>query len=234
MNPYVELFRINHWHKNITVILGIVLAVFVLKVNFTSALLANSIIVTALAILISVANYMLNAITDMNSDKKHPTKKFRPLPSKKTKPTTAFILMIIFLIFGLTAAYSLFSTQTTVYLITLFVAALFYNIKPARLKDIPYVDVLSESINNPIRLLIGWSIVSSVFPGVFILFLIWFLACFMMTKKRMEELMEFKARAVRYRKVFKYYTKKTLNAAMAIYILLSLVLIVVILYTGSL
>ena len=31
-----------------------------------------------------------------------------------------------------------------------------YNIPPIRTKDHAYVDVLSESINNPIRFLVGW------------------------------------------------------------------------------
>ena len=37
-----------------------------------------------------------------------------------------------------------------------------YNIPPVRSKDLPYVDVLSEAINNPIRMLAGWFIVTSV------------------------------------------------------------------------
>ena len=40
-----------------------------------------------------------------------------------------------------------------------------YNIPPIRSKDLPYVDVLSESVNNPIRLLLGWFAVDPVdFP----------------------------------------------------------------------
>ena len=40
-----------------------------------------------------------------------------------------------------------------------------YNVEPIRTKDRAYVDVLSESINNPLRFLLGWSaIVSDVLP----------------------------------------------------------------------
>lgn len=35
-----------------------------------------------------------------------------------------------------------------------------YNIKPLRTKDVPYLDVLTESVNNPLRLL-GWYRVTS-------------------------------------------------------------------------
>jgi hypothetical protein len=36
-----------------------------------------------------------------------------------------------------------------------------YNIPPIRSKDVPYIDVLSESINNPLRMLAGWFIAST-------------------------------------------------------------------------
>ncbi len=36
-----------------------------------------------------------------------------------------------------------------------------YNVKPFRTKDIAYLDVLSESINNAIRLLLGWFFVTA-------------------------------------------------------------------------
>ena len=40
-----------------------------------------------------------------------------------------------------------------------------------RTKDIPYLDVLSESINIPIRLMLGWFMVTSVFLPPLILVL---------------------------------------------------------------
>ena len=48
---------------------------------------------------------------------------------------------------------------------------IFYNVPPLRTKDKAYFDVISESINNPIRLLIGWAIVdpTSLPPGSIIL-----------------------------------------------------------------
>jgi hypothetical protein len=35
---------------------------------------------------------------------------------------------------------------------------IFYNVRPMRTKDRAYLDVISESINNPLRLMIGWAI----------------------------------------------------------------------------
>jgi hypothetical protein len=43
--------------------------------------------------------------------------------------------------------------------LALWVMGCVYNIPPVRSKDLPYVDVLSEAVNNPIRMLAGWFIV---------------------------------------------------------------------------
>lgn len=234
MNTYLELLRINHWYKNITVIIGIVFAILIFKPNFNQSILIYSIIITILTCLISSASYSLNAITDINFDKKHPIKRFRPLPSKKVKLQSVFMVMIALIIISLSVSYLLFNLKTTVFLFLLFVAALFYNVKPIRLKDFPYIDVLSESLNNPIRFLIGWSIITDTLPGVLILLLIWVSACFLMTKKRLDELIQFKQKTFRYRNVFKYYSMKTLNITMILYILMSLILIIIIINTGVL
>ena len=37
-----------------------------------------------------------------------------------------------------------------------------YNVKPLRSKDLPIFDVLSESVNNPIRFLIGWYLMNNI------------------------------------------------------------------------
>jgi decaprenyl-phosphate phosphoribosyltransferase len=40
--------------------------------------------------------------------------------------------------------------------LSLWIMGCIYNIPPVRSKDKPYFDVLSESVNNPIRLMLGW------------------------------------------------------------------------------
>jgi len=46
-----------------------------------------------------------------------------------------------------------------------------YNIPPIRTKKKVYLDVISESINNPIRLVLGWFIITSaIYPPSSLLF----------------------------------------------------------------
>ena len=53
------------------------------------------------------------------------------------------------------------SKQLFVSILALWVMGCLYNIPPLRTKDVPYLDVLSESINNPIRFCVGWYIVTA-------------------------------------------------------------------------
>ena len=65
---------------------------------------------------------------------------------------------------------------------------LIYNVPPIRAKEIPYIDVLCESINNPIRLFLGWSAISTIIaPPTSLLICYWFGGAFLMSMKRYSE-----------------------------------------------
>ena len=63
-----------------------------------------------------------------------------------------------------------------------------YNVRPIRSKDRIYLDVLSESINNPLRLLLGWSaVLAGMLPPSSILMAYWMGGAFLMAVKRYAE-----------------------------------------------
>jgi 4-hydroxybenzoate polyprenyltransferase len=104
-----------------------------------------------------------------------------------------------------------------------------YNVKPIRTKDIPYIDVLSESINNAIRLLIGWLVVEAdVLPPASIIFGYWMGGAFLMGIKRFAEfrMINDHQLAGRYRLSFKFYSERTLLVSSFFYAMLS------VLFTG--
>ncbi len=95
-----------------------------------------------------------------------------------------------------------------------------YNFPPIRTKDVPYLDVLTESINNPLRMLLGWYAVTSVLvPPVSLLVAYWMIGCYFMGLKRFSELNEIGDRAVAgaYRKSFKKYTPELLLVSVVFY-----------------
>ena len=107
---------------------------------------------------------MINEWLDAEFDKYHPTKKFRPVVSQNMKFSLVMAEYVICIVIGL----ALSLPVNIPFLLTeiwLLVMGVLYNVKPIRTKDIVYLDVLSESINNMIRLLLGWFIVcDNIYP----------------------------------------------------------------------
>lgn len=229
MKDLYSLLRINHWFKNLFLCLGVMLASLQHGIEFSPELFLKTIIAFLLASMVSSANYIINQITDKEFDAEHPDKKLRPLPSKRVSLKTANFLIIVLLAVSLPAAHLLFSEIFFVSLSILFLAGIFYNIRPIRLKDIPYIDVLAESFNNPIRFIMGWFVVISTAPSLFVLLFTWSLGAFFMTAKRYDEFSFYGKNLVLYRHTFKIYTLKKLEYLMYLYQLFTLIFLGVVL-----
>jgi 4-hydroxybenzoate polyprenyltransferase len=88
-----------------------------------------------------------------------------------------------------------------------------YNVPPLRSKEQPYVDVLSESVNNPLRLWAGWAATgSTMLPPLSLVLSYWMLGAFFMAVKRLAEYRQIgdPARASRYRRSFAFYNSERL------------------------
>lgn len=104
--------------------------------------------------------------------------------------------------------------------IWLWIMGILYNVKPFRTKDVPFLDVLTESVNNAIRLLIGWFIVTAdYYPPVSLLVGYWFAGAFLMAMKRFSEyrMINDSELSGKYRKSFQYYTEKSLLISSFLY-----------------
>ena len=122
------------------------------------------------------------------------------------------MLAVLSVFFGLAAG-----PLTAVAACTLLVCGIIYNVPPIRTKDVPFVDVLSEFVNNPIRLVFGWSMVDQgALPPGSVLLAYWMGGAFLMAIKRMAEYRDIsKAFSVanlhlRYRRSFQFYTEQRL------------------------
>ena len=211
LKKLLKIARIDHWGKNVFVLPGIVLAAFFLKGE------ANVIIIKCvLAILATCftasANYIINEYLDRNFDKYHPTKKFRTLVLEEIKLRYILLDYFIFGLLGLGLAF--YVSKYVLYMcLWLLVMGIIYNVQPIRAKDIAVFDVLVESVNNIIRLLIGWFAVTSRFiPPSSVILGYWMIGAFLMNTKRYAEYMQIadKSTAELYRKSFKYYNERRL------------------------
>ena len=216
---HVEIARPDYWFKNVFVIPGIVIALgTVTGVDF-GHLAVRIIVGLAATCLIASSNYTLNEILDAPTDVHHPVKRNRAVPSGRVRPGAAYVQWILLFAAGMALALSL-GIPFTLSLLALWVMGIVYNVPPMRAKDQPYVDVLSEAINNPLRMLAGWFIVTSATLAPSSLLLsYWMIGCYFMALKRYAELMSLEDRtaAGAYRLSFSYYTPERLIVAIMFY-----------------
>jgi decaprenyl-phosphate phosphoribosyltransferase len=95
-----------------------------------------------------------------------------------------------------------------------------YNIPPLRSKDLPYIDVLSEAINNPLRMVAGWYIAgTTAIPPASLLLSYWMIGCYFMAMKRFAEyrMIDDPLRAAAYRRSFAFYTEDRLMVSIMFY-----------------
>ncbi len=219
VRSHISIARPDHWFKNVFVLPGAITAYGLDPANVESGLFSRFLIGMASVCLIASSNYTLNEILDAKSDLAHPRKKMRPIPSGAILPGPAYVQWII-LCFAVMTFARYVSPWFTLTMATLWIMGLIYNVNPVRTKDVPYLDVLSEAINNPIRMLAGWFIVdnTTVAPGSMLLSY-WMIGCFFMAVKRLAEFNSLAdpLKAAEYRKSFKYYTQERLLVSIMFY-----------------
>lgn len=219
MKSYIKIARPDHWIKNLFIVPGIAISFLLTGMPETLQLIFNFVAGFIATCFIASANYVINEWLDAEFDKYHPTKKNRPVVAEDLKFSIVMIEYIILTVLGL--AVSMAVNRYFLYMeIWLWVMGILYNVKPARTKDVPFLDVISESVNNMIRLLLGWFIVSdSQIPPVSILFGYWMAGAFLMGIKRFAEyrMINNPELAGKYRKSFAYYTEQTLLCSSMFY-----------------
>src|SRR5262245_55737200 len=89
--PYIQIARVDHWFKNVFMLLGVLIAFFYEPALFTWTSLLRIGGALLATCLIASSNYVINELLDAPMDRFHPVKKFRPVPSGKIRPTLALL-----------------------------------------------------------------------------------------------------------------------------------------------
>ena len=219
VRPYVSIARPDHWFKNVFMLAGIVLAYFYNHGHLESFNAVSVVWALASVCLVASSYYVLNEILDAGSDRDHTVKCRRPVPSGQVSVPLAYLEWILLGIAGLAVALMVNLAFFKV-AVVLWIMGLAYNVPPVRAKDLPYLDVLSESLNNPLRLAMGWFVVSTdVIPPASLLATWWFIGAFFMASKRFAEyrMIGDSQRASSYRRSFRYYDENRLLVSMFFY-----------------
>lgn len=220
VKDYASIARPDHWFKNVFMALGVLLAFFYHPELLGWAAMSNIALAVAATCLIASSNYTINEILDAPRDRNHPSKQARPIPAGRIWIPAAYAQWVLLAMAGLGLA----SQVNTAFFwsgTSLLVMGLLYNVPPVRTKEIPYLDVVSESVNNPIRLILGWfAVTATEIPPVSLLIAYWMIGAFFMGAKRFAEyrFIGDKARAAAYRNSFRYYDENRLLVSLIFYI----------------
>jgi 4-hydroxybenzoate polyprenyltransferase len=230
LSGHLRIMRFDHWFKNVFVLPGIVVAI-ASDPSAANLDLVGRIFIGLLATgLIASSNYVLNEILDAPFDSLHVAKRFRPVPSGQVNIRLGYLQWLVTMVVGVALGWTI-SFPLAIMLVVLWIMGCVYNIPPIRSKDVPYVDVMSEAVNNPIRMLIGWLIVGTgLIPPVSLLLSYWFIGCYFMALKRLAEYRFLRDRpgwlylghdillaAANYRKSFGTYTERVLLVCVEFY-----------------
>lgn len=225
MKKYIKIMRIDHWIKQLFILPGFICALYLGKFPFKAEYLILLVVGLFATSLIASANYVINEYLDREFDRFHPVKKKRALVSEDVNGVVIWILWFILGALGLLIGYKVLGMNFFMMEVFLLFMGIVYNVNPARTKDVFLLDVLSESLNNAIRLLLGWFIlpINIVIPASMVLGY-WMSGAFLMAIKRYAEylMISDKTQASLYRKSFKYYTDKSLLTTAFFYAMTSI------------
>lgn len=147
---FKRIFRINHYLKNLIILIPTIFLQNILDIN--------SVIKLLLAFLsfsfISSAVYLYNDICDVDSDKMHPIKKFRPLASGIINKTQSYYIIIALILISLSTA-SLINIYSIIFIVFYFFLNIIYSLF---FKKIPFIGDIFIALGFILRILIGYCI----------------------------------------------------------------------------
>jgi len=216
---HLRIARLDHSVKQVFILPGIVLALSISHEPLSFALATRVVVGLIAATLIASSNYVINEMLDAPFDRLHPTKRNRPAALGLVHMGWGYVQWIAMMLAGIALA-STISREFAVCAFALWTMGCVYNIPPIRSKDVPYLDVLSESINNPLRFCLGWYMVTAtLLPPLSLLLSYWMLGAYFMALKRFSEYRQINDCyvAASYRKSFRHYTEASLLNSVVFY-----------------
>ena len=214
---YLKLMRVKHYIKNLLIFLPII---FSGKLFFSYKFFVSFFGFISFSLLSSIV-YIINDYKDIDKDKKHPVKKFRPLASgvisKNDAVITIYILSIIVFLINI---FLVLPLAHNINFILLEILYLFLNVLYSfKLKDYPIIDIFILVSGFLIRLLFGGFICNIVISS-WLFLTIMSLSFYMVLGKRRNELLKVSSSS---RNVLKKYSKSFLDNYMNIFLALVIV-----------
>ncbi len=189
--------RLRQWTKNVFVFVPLF---FDRKLADPESVL-RTIAAFILLCLMSSAVYLINDLVDIENDRQHPTKKYRPIPAGELNPTVAAVAAVILAVGSLIAGYYLSPTFALILLIYLSLQVAY----TLWLKHVVLVDVLVVSSGFILRIAAGVAVIDVERFSPWLYVFGGFLALFLVLGKRRHELVLLGERGTRHRLILSEY-----------------------------
>jgi decaprenyl-phosphate phosphoribosyltransferase len=222
LKNYIALMRPWQYFKNLFIFAPLF---FGLKITDIKLLTAAFLAFVSFS-LVASAVYIFNDYHDVEEDRLHPTKKYRPLAAGSVSKKSAILLMLTLLVAGVGGA-CLLGRQMLFIVSVYLVLNIAYTLK---LKHLASIDVFIIAIGFVLRLFIG-SAVTNIQLSVWIILMTFLLALFLALAKRRDDVLVFLSGGDRVRKVIDGYNLDLVNLSMTI--IASVTTVSYIMYTVS-
>src|ERR1700716_3604498 len=128
---HIQIARIDHWFKNVFVLPGIIAAIGSDPTHIPAGLWINVLVGLFATCLVASSNYVINEVLDASSDRFHPIKYTRPVPSGQVSIPLAYVQWIALMLIGVGLGLMV-SVPFAVTLFVLWAMGCVYNIAPIR------------------------------------------------------------------------------------------------------
>jgi 4-hydroxybenzoate polyprenyltransferase len=206
MGGVIRTIRPHQWVKNVFVLAPLVFA----KEIFDPLLLARASGAFGVFCLLAGAVYTVNDLADVEADRQHPVKRYRPIASGRVPAAAARALTAILIVAALTGA-ALTSFGFLVVTLAYFGLNLAYSL---RLKHVAYLDVACIAAGFVLRV-VGGGYATRIHVSHYLLLCTALLALFLGFGKRRHELAAAAAGAGKQRAALESYSQKGLDMALA-------------------
>lgn len=203
----IETMRPRQWTKNLLLFVGLIFS----QNLFHFDLLLKTLVAFALFCLLSGAVYLINDLADIESDRSHPLKSRRPLPSGRLKVPVAIAAAVGFTCVGFPLSFLLdfqFGLVATGY----FLLILAYSFG---LKHVVILDVVVVALGFILRAVAG-AVVIHVPISSWLLICTTFLALSLAMSKRRHELVLLGENSASHRKTLIEYSPQFLDQMIAV------------------
>jgi len=178
MKHILSLIRLHQWVKNLFIFIPAFFAERILDSDLFFRLIGGFVAFS----LVASSIYILNDYVDVEKDRQHPKKRFRPLASGAIQAPTALVLLGICFVAGMSLGYLTDPTLVWV-MLGYFGMNVAYSF---RLKQVPILDISLISIGFLLRVLAG-GVVAEVPISKWLVILTFLLALLLALAKRRNE-----------------------------------------------